>query len=182
MEDWLGAIEPEVIEVLKTNKSERRERVENAFSGLEDAMNIDPGSTKLPKGMAKAVKRNTELAVQEAKEVLADPSEEAFEDKEFIRLTIKTQIVKMQGVLEIMEGNISMGAEPRMYEVYSALNKSVLDACNELLKLQKQAENAKLMKAPPAAEASPELTLTKTTTQTIKAKGGGMAELLEQIG
>ncbi len=171
MEDWLGSDELEIGDI----KSDRMNKVKTAFSGLEDAMNLPSGSTPIPKGLAKTVKKATEVAVQTAKEVLADP-EESFEDKEFIRETIKIQIIKMQSTLEIMEGSIMVGAEPRLFEVYSDLNKSVLDGCTRLMQLQRQSENAKMMKAAPATN---EVTLTET--KSIKASGGDMASLLESL-
>lgn len=171
MEDWLGSDDLEIGDI----KSDRMAKVKTAFSGLEDAMNLPAGSTPIPKGLAKTVKKATEVAVQSAKEVLADP-DESFEDKEFIRETIKVQIIKMQSTLEIMEGSIMVGAEPRLFEVYSDLNKSVLDGCTRLMQLQRQSENAKMMKAGPVPN---EVTLTET--KSIKATGGDMASLLEKL-
>jgi len=75
-----------------------------------------------------------------------------------------------------MEGSIMVGAEPRLFEVYSDLNKSVLDGCTRLMQLQRQSENAKMMKAAPATN---EVTLTET--KSIKASGGDMASLLESL-
>lgn len=170
MEDWLGSDELEIGDV----KADRMANVKTAFSGLEDVMNLPSGSTPIPKGLAKTVKKATDVAVQTAKEVLADP-EESFEDKEFIRETIKVQIIKMQSTLDIMEGSIMVGAEPRLFEVYSDLNKSVLDACAKLMQLQRQSENAKVMKAP----TTPEVTLTET--KSIRATGGDMASMLESL-
>lgn len=174
MDDWFGGDLSDG-EIVKDVKSAKVESAKNAFSALEDTMNIPSGSTPMPKGLAKAVKKNTSIAIQEAKEVLADP-DETFEDKEFIRTTIKTQIIKMQGTLEIMEGSIMVGAEPRVFEVYSDLNKSILDACSKLMQLQKQSETSKMMKAP---EGSPSIELTET--KTIKAKGSDMSAFLEQL-
>lgn len=172
MDDWLGSSEELEIGDIRSN---RIDKVRTAFSGLESAMNLPEGSTPIPKGLAKTVKKATEVAVQTAKEVLADP-EESFEDKEFIRETIKVQIIKMQSTLEIMEGSIMVGAEPRLFEVYSDLNKSVLDACTKLMQLQRQSENAKMMKAAPTPN---EVTITET--KSIKANGGDMASLLEKL-
>lgn len=173
MDDWFGdSID---VEVVKDIKSSKVESAKNAFSALEDTMNLPTGSTPMPKGIAKAVKKNTSIAIQEAKEVLADP-DESFEDKEFIRTTIKTQIIKMQGTLEIMEGSIMVGAEPRVFEVYSDLNKSILDACSKLMQLQKQSETSKMMKAPESG------VVELTETKTIKAKGSDMSAFLEQLG
>ena len=174
MDDWLGSNELEIGDI----KSDRMDKVKTAFSGLESAMNLPAGSTPIPKGLAKTVKtvkKATEVAVQSAKEVLADP-EESFEDKEFIRETIKIQIIKMQSTLDILEASIMVGAEPRMFEVYSDLNKSVLDGCTRLMQLQRQSENAKMMKAGPAPN---EVTLTET--KSIKATGSDMASLLEKL-
>ena len=95
MDDWLGSSEELEIGDIRSN---RIDKVRTAFSGLENAMNLPEGSTPIPKGLAKTVKKATEVAVQTAKEVLADP-EESFEDKEFIRETIKVQIIKMQSIL-----------------------------------------------------------------------------------
>lgn len=174
MDDWLGSDALGLDEDIVDSRNTRLVQVKNAFSGIEDAMNIPLGSTPVAKGLAKVVKKNTAVAVTVAKEVLADP-EESFEDKEFLREVIKTQIIKMQSVLEMMEGNFMQGAEPRMFEVYSDLNKSVLDACTKLMSLQKQSENAKMMKAQPANE------VTLTETKQLKASGSDMAALMEQL-
>jgi hypothetical protein len=174
MEDWLGADGVDIEDSISDQRTERRSKVKTALSGIEEAMNIPTGSTPIPKGLAKVVKKNTEVAIQAAREVLSDP-EESFEDKEFIREIIKTQIIKMQSTLEIMEGNFMVGSEPRMFEVYSDLNKSVLDGCTKLMALQKQSDNAKMMKAPPADE------ITVTETKQIKAKGSDMSAFLEQL-
>ena len=173
-DNWLGDADPELSEVIHNAKKARVDNVKTAFSGLEDIMNIPSGSTPVPKNIGKMVKKGTEVAVQAAKEVLTDP-EESFEDKEFIRTTIKTQIIKMQSTLEIMEGNFMIGSEPRMFEVYSDLNKSVLDACAKLMQLQKQSETAKMMTAPENNE------VVVTETKSIKARGGDMSSFLEQL-
>jgi hypothetical protein len=175
MDEWLGPNSVEDGTIINDTKNKRKEAVKTAFDGIETAMNLPAGSTPIPKGLAKSVKKNTELAVQGAKEVLADP-EESFEDKEFIRTTIKTLIIKMQGTIEIMEGSIMVGAEPRMFEVYSDLNKSVLDACAKLMQLQKQSDTAKMMKGGPAEDV-----VEVTQTKTIKAKGSDMASFMEQL-
>ena len=178
-DDWLGQSDPELSAELSKVRNERKTAVTNAFSGIENAMNIGEGSTPLPKNIAKVVKKNTDVAIQNAKEVLADP-DEAFEDKEFIRTTIKTQIIKMQSVLEIMEGSFMIGGEPRMFEVFSDLNRSVLDACSRLMALQKQVETSKMMKGGPEL-AQGDVLLSQTTTKTIKTKGGDMHNFLEQL-
>ena len=175
MDDWFGDNVLDINEKIADNKDERRDKVKTAFAGLEDVMNIPNGSTPIPKGIAKTVKKNTEVAIQATKELLAE-SEEPFEDKEFIRDIIKTQIIQMQSTLQTMEGNLMVGSEPRMFEVYSDLNKSVLDACSKLMALQKQSENSKMMKAP---DNTNEVTLTET--KQIKAKGSDMSAFLEQL-
>lgn len=179
MEDWLGGTDNELIAEIKKAKDEKESKAKTAFGGLESALNIEIGSTPIPKGLAKTVKKTTALAIDAAKEALADP-EETFEDKEYLRETIKILIVKVQSTLEIMDGSILVGAEPRMFEVYSDMSKTLLDACSKLMALQKQSEMAKMMKTPPAAE-NGEIALTETKTKSIKFKGNNMGDLLDQL-
>jgi hypothetical protein len=175
MQDWLGGDELEIgDDSMSDKKRVRLETMKNAFSGVEEAMNLPVGSTPMPKGIAKHVKKNTEVAINAAKEILADP-DESFEDKQFLREVIKVQIIKMQSTLEIMEGNLMVGSEPRMFEVYADLNRSVLDGCTRLMALQKQSENAKMMKGQPNDQ------IVLTETKSIKATGSGMSEFLEQL-
>jgi len=178
MDDWLGGTDNDLIAEIKKVKEEKESKAKTAFGGLESALNIELGSTPIPKGLAKTVKKNTAVAIDAAKEVLANP-EETFEDKEYIRETIKILIVKVQSTLEIMDGSILVGAEPRMFEVYSDMSKTLLDACSKLMALQKQSEMAKMMKTPPAADG--EIALTETKTKSIKFKGNNMGDLLDQL-
>lgn len=179
MDDWLGN-DPEMVHEINSAKKANKSKKQAAFSGLESALDIAEGSTPMPKNLPATIKKETKVAVAEVLETIKDP-DEPFEDKKYTQDIIKRTIIRLESTLELMDGSLMIGAEPRMFEVYSDMSRTVLDACAKLMALQKQADMAVAMKAPPPQEAAQSITVTETKTKTLTAKGGNMQDLLNQL-
>jgi len=59
---------------------------------------------------------------------------------------LKTTINDMKAVLATLQEDIKIGSQPRMFEVYATLSKSVLDGIKELRDLNMDIENLKIKK------------------------------------
>lgn len=171
-DQWMP-LDPEIVnELTATSKAK------NAMSGLEETLNIAQGSTPMPKGIAKTI-RNEVKEVADAVLAVVKSDEETFEDKIFIQTTIKTQIIKVQSVLDMLEGTMMIGTDAKTFQTYSDMSKTVLEGCKTLMSLQKQVEMSMALKAPPEANNAQEASITKT--ETIKVKGGSMNDFLAQL-
>ena len=153
-------------------------KAKNAMSGLEETLNIAHGSTPMPKGIAKTI-RNEVKEVADAVLAVVKSDEETFEDKIFIQTTIKTQIIKVQSVLDMLEGTMMIGTDAKTFQTYSDMSKTVLEGCKTLMTLQKQVDMSIAMKAPPPESGPTEASITRT--ETVKVKGGSMNEFLSQL-
>lgn len=144
-------------------------KIKNPFKKLEESLNVDVGSTKFKKA-PKEIKLNTDLAITEAKSILKS-DEDTFEDKVFIQDFLKRTIIRVESMLDRMEGELEMGAEPRMYEVYAKMVNSLNESIDKLMHLQKQAEMSNVMKNPPVTdESNNKVVLEKKQTVTISGK------------
>lgn len=153
-------------------------KAKNAMSGLEETLNIAQGSTPMPKGIAKTI-RNEVKEVADSVLAVVKSDEETFEDKIFIQTTIKTQIIKVQSVLDMLEGTMMIGTDAKTFQTYSDMSKTVLEGCKTLMTLQKQVDMSIAMKAPPPESGPTEASITRT--ETVKVKGGSMNEFLSQL-
>lgn len=109
----------------------------NPFAKLEDKFGIASNTTKKPptKKDSKVIKDAVKEGILETKELIND---EAFEDKEYIRSKIKSVIEKLDEQLYNLESSLGIGAEPRMFETYSTMAKTMVDSIGKLMELQKQ--------------------------------------------
>jgi len=94
----------------------------------------------------------TEDSVADAKSLLSNYGDLAdrkttsstIQDKEFMELELKTSINDMKNVLATLQEDIKIGSQPRMFEVYATLSKTVLDGIKELRDLNMDIENLKI--------------------------------------
>lgn len=114
----------------------------NPFKSLESKMGVVENSTKLPnekpsaiKKAVKEVKKEAVVSIGNTKDLLND---EAFEDKEYIRTKIKSLIDRLENQLGTLEESTLIGAEPRLFEVYATMAKTLADTITKLMDLQKQ--------------------------------------------
>lgn len=107
------------------------------FEGLDDALETtyDPDKT--------LEDANNSIQKYETAKV-AVISETTLADKEFMELELKSSIHTMKTVLSVLQEDIKIGSQPRMFEVYATLSKSVLDGIKELRDLNMDIENLKI--------------------------------------
>lgn len=141
--DFLDDVEVDIIEEVKT-------AAKNPFAKLEESLNLPIGST-IPRNLPKEIKQNTKEAINEVSTILKS-DEDSFEDKIFIQDTIKRTIIRVESMLDRIEGELEMGAEPRMYEVYSKMVSSLNESVDKLMNLHKQAEMSGVLKNKPEEE------------------------------
>ena len=111
--------------------------IRNPFKKLDDRLGIPSGDTRLPttKKDVKEIKKAIDDGIVETKELMND---EAFEDKEFLRVELKSVIDRLKNQLDVIEQSALIGAEPRVFETYATMAKTLLDAIGKLADLQKQ--------------------------------------------
>lgn len=94
----------------------------------------------------------TDDSVADAKSLLSNygnladrkTTSSTIQDKEFMELELKTSINDMKNVLATLQEDIKIGSQPRMFEVYATLSKTVLDGIKELRDLNMDIENLKI--------------------------------------
>ena len=112
----------------------------NPFEKLEQRMNIMQGSTNMPKKKEiKEIKNDIIEAIDNTKEIIKS-DEETFEDKQFIQEQLKIVIIKISNQMDNLEQSLLIGAEPRVWETFSILAKTLLDALSKLMDLQKMVQ------------------------------------------
>ena len=118
------------------NEKEEAPVKRNPFEKIEKKMGILEGSTKMPtKKDMKEVRVAVNDSIAETKELI---KEEEFEDKEYIRGKLKLTIERIENQLLTIEESAIIGAEPRIFETYSIMTKTLLEAISKLMDLQKQ--------------------------------------------
>lgn len=136
LSDFLSVENPEDV-IPKNTKDEVKN---NPFAKLEERMNIMEGSTKLPsKKEIKELKNEVVVAVDNTKQVIKS-DDDTFEDKMFIQEKLKVAIIKIESQMDNLEQSLLIGAEPRMWETYAILTKTLLDSLGKLMDLQKMVQ------------------------------------------
>lgn len=129
MDELLGEFED-------NENDQKKKKYSNPFKKLEDRFDIPKGQTVLPnKKEQKEIKQEIKEGILNTKELIQD---EEFEDKEYIRENLKSTIERLKAQLDTIEESTLIGAEPRVFETYSVMAKTLLDAISKLADLQKQ--------------------------------------------
>lgn len=110
---------------------------ETPFENLNDALDVHYDTNEL---VEKAEKNITALS-ETKQDVVED-----LEDKEYMEMELKMLIQESQFVMEKLKEECKIGAKPRVFEVYSTMTRSVLDAIKELRELHTTIERLKLDK------------------------------------
>ena len=132
---------PEIDENIKQNTGLTvAEERHNPFKKLEEKMNILEGSTKLPtKKEIKEIKNDIIEAIDDTKEIIKS-DDDTFEDKNFIQEKLKCAIIKVESQMDNLENSLLIGAEPRMWETYAILAKTLFGGLRDLMELHKMVQ------------------------------------------
>lgn len=122
------------------------------FEGLDDALGTEYQNSNATDKAAQTAKKLDALSKKKNSDI-------TLEDKEYMAFEIKTMIEDSRRVLDILEQDLKIGAQPRSFEVYATLTKAVLDGVKELRELHNNIEQLKLSKE--------KLELKRTSTEMI---------------
>lgn len=154
----------------------------NPFAKLEERMGFIEGSTKMPaKKEIKQLKNDVISAIDETKGIIKS-DEETFEDKNFIQEKLKVVIIKLESQLDNLESSLLVGAEPRMYETYYGMAKTLVDSLGKLMDLQKQVQTSIVnngMAVGLATNTNSTVTLEQKVTRKITSANFG--DLLDEL-
>jgi len=110
----------------------------NAFTGIYEKLNIEPSKTL------------TTVECVETKSIsdFSSVTEDSFSivDAEYIANELKDLITKSKQVAATLQKEIKIGAEARMYEVYSDIANSISSTLDKLVGLNKEVVSAKSLK------------------------------------
>lgn len=147
------------------NKRKTKMINEDAFSGLESALNMAKSGEKIEKGLSKQIKqKSTEIV-----ETCQENKSEVFENKEYVQNTIKNLIEKLNGVLCTIEESMMVEAPPSVYMSYAQTSSAILDACSKLIGLDREIAKYEILvkkaSAPKTSIAKAQLTNETTTSE-----------------
>lgn len=156
-------------------------QVKNPFEKLEKRMGVIEGSTKMPpKKEIKLLKDDIKDAITETRSLILS-DEESFEDKNFIQEKLKVVIIKLESQLDNLENSLLIGAEPRLYETYYGMAKTLVDSLGKLMDLQKQVQTS-IVNGQMTGPVVGQTTLTMEQKVTRKVTASNFDELLDDLG
>lgn len=182
LSDFLSDSNEDNTEPLVQPDTSSTEPKHNPFSKLEEKMNLLAGSTKLPnKKEIKEIKTEILDAIDETKDIIKS-DEDSFEDKNFIQEKLKCAIIKVESQMDNLENSLLIGAEPRMWETYAILAKTLFSGLRDLMELQKMVQMTLISQnqAQIATDNKHGVVLEEKVTRKISASN--FQDLLDEIG
>lgn len=129
----------------------------------------------------KEIKTEILDAIDETKDIIKS-DEDSFEDKNFIQEKLKCAIIKVESQMDNLENSLLIGAEPRMWETYAILAKTLFSGLRDLMELQKMVQMTLISQnqAQMATDNKHGVVLEEKVTRKISASN--FQDLLDEIG
>jgi hypothetical protein len=114
----------------------------NPFENLDGALDTDYSADETVKEAESLITKIED----NKKAVEASTDETTIDDKEYLEFELKTLIQSTRRVLDVLEQDVKIGSQPRVFEVFGTLTKTVIDGIKELREMNLSIAQLKLQK------------------------------------